>query len=83
MSTSHWARSAQITETAPVCPILAEDIVLHMAVPDWPPTRIMKDLADKLYHAPSGNKSAVRERTRFAPSCVRTTVARPDSWYFI
>src|SRR5262249_2000183 len=34
----------------------AEDIVLRMAVPDWPPTRIMKDLADKLYKAPSGNK---------------------------
>jgi multiple sugar transport system substrate-binding protein len=34
----------------------AEDIVLRMAVPDWPPTRIMKDLADKGYKAPSGNK---------------------------
>ena len=26
-----------------------------MAVPDWPPTRIMKDLFDKNYKAPSGN----------------------------
>src|SRR5262245_42821139 len=34
---------------------LAEDIVLRMAVPDWPPTRIMKELADKYYKAPSGN----------------------------
>jgi multiple sugar transport system substrate-binding protein len=34
----------------------AEDIVLRMAVPDWPPTRIMKDLADRGYKAPSGNK---------------------------
>ena len=34
----------------------AEDITLRMAVPDWPPTRIMKDLADKGYKAPSGNK---------------------------
>ena len=34
----------------------AEDIVLRMAVPDWPPTRIMKDLADRNYKAPSGNK---------------------------
>lgn len=34
----------------------AEDVVLRMAVPDWPPTRIMKDLADKHYQAPSGNK---------------------------
>ena len=37
----------------------AEDIVLRMAVPDWPPTRIMKDLTDKLYKAPSGNKVAL------------------------
>ena len=36
--------------------VSAEDIVLRMAVPDWPPTRIMKDLADKHYQAPSGNK---------------------------
>ncbi len=36
-------------------PVQAEDIVLRMAVPDWPPTRIMKDLADKFYRAPSGN----------------------------
>ena len=33
----------------------AKEIVLRMAVPDWPPTRIMKDLADKHYKAPSGN----------------------------
>ena len=26
-----------------------------MAVPDWPPTRIMKDMFDKNYKAPSGN----------------------------
>ena len=25
-------------------PALAEEVVLHMAVPDWPPTHIMKDL---------------------------------------
>jgi multiple sugar transport system substrate-binding protein len=37
-------------------PASAEDIVLRMAVPDWPPTRIMKDLADKHYQASSGNK---------------------------
>jgi multiple sugar transport system substrate-binding protein len=30
-------------------PAAAEDVVLRMAVPDWPPTRIMKDLADKFY----------------------------------
>lgn len=33
----------------------AKEIVLNMAVPDWPPTRIMKDLFDKNYKAPSGN----------------------------
>ena len=33
----------------------AEDVVLKMAVPDWPPTRIMKDMFDKQYKAPSGN----------------------------
>ncbi len=37
-------------------PASAEDIVLKMAVPDWPPTRIMKDLFDKNYKASSGNK---------------------------
>src|SRR4029453_4544912 len=36
-------------------PALAEEVALHMAVPDWPPTRIMKDLFDKNYKAPSGN----------------------------
>ena len=34
---------------------IAEEVVLSMAVPDWPPTRIMKDLFDKEYKAPSGN----------------------------
>ncbi len=33
----------------------AKDIVLHMAVPDWPPTRIMQDLANEKYKAASGN----------------------------
>ena len=36
-------------------PAFAEDVTLTMAVPDWPPTRIMKDLFDKNYKAPSGN----------------------------
>src|SRR4051794_35066140 len=34
----------------------AEDVVLHMAVPDWPPTRIMKEMFDKEYKSASGNK---------------------------
>src|SRR5215213_434573 len=33
----------------------AEEVTLRMAVPDWPPTRIMKDMFDKTYKAPSGN----------------------------
>src|SRR5436190_5501024 len=33
----------------------AEDVVLKMAVPDWPPTHIMKDLFDSSYKPPSGN----------------------------
>ena len=33
----------------------AEEVVLKMAVPDWPPTRIMKEMFDKEYKAPSGN----------------------------
>src|SRR6188474_926921 len=36
-------------------PAFAEDVTLTMAVPDWPPTRIMKDMFDKQYKAPSGN----------------------------
>ena len=34
----------------------AEDVVLHMAVPDWPPTRIMKKMFDEQYKPASGNK---------------------------
>jgi len=34
----------------------AEDITLTMAVPDWPPTRIMKKMFDEQYKPASGNK---------------------------
>jgi multiple sugar transport system substrate-binding protein len=34
----------------------AEDVVLRMAVPDWPPTRIMKKFFDEQYKSASGNK---------------------------
>ena len=37
-------------------PASAEDVTLKMAVPDWPPTHIMKDLFDKNYKPKSGNK---------------------------
>ena len=46
-------------------PATAEDIVLKMAVPDWPPTRIMQDLANEQYQAPSGNN--VRLEADFIP----------------
>ena len=36
-------------------PVSAADIVLKMAVPDWPPTRIMQDLANEMYKSPTGN----------------------------
>jgi len=46
------ATAALISVAAPA---FAEEVTLHMAVPDWPPTRIMKDMFDKTYKAPSGN----------------------------
>jgi len=33
----------------------AEEVVLKMAVPDWPPTRIMKKMFDEQYKPASGN----------------------------
>ena len=35
--------------------VWAADVTLNMAVPDWPPTRIMKKLFDEQYKAKSGN----------------------------
>ena len=62
---SAFSRTGQLLAVAAVTALIAsagsvpaasaKDIVLKMAVPDWPPTRIMKDLADKNYRAPSGN----------------------------
>ncbi|MGD9537305.1 MAG: ABC transporter substrate-binding protein [Alphaproteobacteria bacterium] len=40
-------------------PAAAEDITINMAAPDWPPTRIMQDLANKNYKAKSGNNVKV------------------------
>ena len=40
---------------AAIAPAQAEDVTLKMAVPDWPPTHIMKDLFDKNYKPKSGN----------------------------
>ena len=33
----------------------AEEVVLRMAVPDWPPTRIMKKMFDEQYKSATGN----------------------------
>ena len=41
--------------TGAPAPAAAKDIVLRMAGPDWPPTRIMQDLANEKYKAKSGN----------------------------
>ena len=59
------ALAAVLIGPAPSGPASAEEVVLRMAVPDWPPTRIMKDLADKFYKAPSGNN--VRLEPDFIP----------------
>jgi len=37
----------------------AADVTINMAVPDWPPTHIMQDLANKFYKAPSGNNVTI------------------------
>ncbi len=52
---SLWGGVATLATLACVTSASAEDVVLNMAVPDWPPTRILKDLFDKHYKAPSGN----------------------------
>lgn len=44
---------------------LAEEVTLSMAVPDWPPTRIMKKFFDEQYKPKSGN--AVRLDVDFIP----------------
>ena len=36
-------------------PAKSEEIIINMAAPDWPPTRIMQDMANASYKAPSGN----------------------------
>ena len=36
-------------------PAYAEDVTLTMAVPDWPPTRIMKKMFDEQYKSKTGN----------------------------
>jgi len=49
------ASALAIAVLAGPAPAVAEDIVLNMAAPDWPPTRFMQEEADRSYTAPSGN----------------------------
>src|ERR1700688_1333307 len=49
------AAALAVMTGAALAPASAADVTLKMAVPDWPPTHIMKDLFDKEYRAASGN----------------------------
>jgi len=59
------ASALAIAAAAGPSPAAAEDIVLNMAAPDWPPTRFMQEEADRSYTAPSGNN--VRLEIDFIP----------------
>jgi multiple sugar transport system substrate-binding protein len=50
------ATAAAVITLGVMTPAFAEDVTLTMAVPDWPPTRIMKKFFDEQYKPPSGNK---------------------------
>jgi multiple sugar transport system substrate-binding protein len=50
------AAAAAVITLGVMTPAFAEDVTLTMAVPDWPPTRIMKKFFDEQYKPPSGNK---------------------------
>ena len=34
--------------------VKAQDVTINMAVPDWPPTRFMKEEFDRSFKSPSG-----------------------------
>ena len=40
-------------------PVLASDITITMAAPDWPPTRFMKEHFDKTYTSPDGHTTTL------------------------
>jgi multiple sugar transport system substrate-binding protein len=40
-------------------PVLAADITINMAAPDWPPTRFMKEHFDKTYTSPAGHTTTL------------------------
>src|SRR5246127_3289407 len=56
MASGLAAAALMIAAGAATGPAFAEDVTLKMAVPDWPPTHIMKDSFDKTYKPKSGNK---------------------------
>jgi multiple sugar transport system substrate-binding protein len=60
-----WAVAAGALATVGLglaaAPLAAKDITIKMAVPDWPPTRIMQDLANERYKAQSGNNVRLEE----------------------
>ena len=58
---SRPARSRRSALGLAAGPLAAKDITIKMAVPDWPPTRIMQDLANERYKAPSGNNVKLEE----------------------
>jgi len=62
-----FAGSLMLAASAATLPsrVGAEDIVIHMAAPDWPPTRFMQEEANRSYKAPSGN--AVKLEIDFIP----------------
>src|SRR3954452_9581955 len=47
--------AAAVVTFGVMAPAFAEDVTLTMAVPDWPPTRIMKKFFDEQYKPKSGN----------------------------
>jgi len=55
LTASATAAALAFAGGAALAPAQAETVTLKMAVPDWPPTHIMKDLFDKNYKPKSGN----------------------------
>ncbi len=49
------AAAAMMVMGGAIAPAYSEEVTLTMAVPDWPPTRIMKKFFDEQYKPKSGN----------------------------
>jgi multiple sugar transport system substrate-binding protein len=64
-----------LAAAAPSAPAAAKDIVIRMAVPDWPPTRIMQDLANERYKAPVGQQREARGRLHPLAGLLRALAA--------